>query len=99
MTAGNIADIANTARKAGITTLLELSIAAELLRRGECTLVSLTHTLGVPLEAIALASAQMQIAGVGKCVVCREAVGYSIARLSPAAEKAFGEILKERSAA
>jgi hypothetical protein len=93
MSPKDIARLARLARKAGISTMLELHIAAELLSRGEATLSSLANGLDTNLEAVAHAVSRMVTQGGAKCVTCREAVGFSIARLSPAATSLFKEII------
>lgn len=92
MTASDIARLAQAAQKAGISTLLELRIAGDLLHRGECTFISLSNSIGVSVEAIAHACARMN-GGATKTIVCREAVGFSMASLTQDAEKRFREIL------
>jgi hypothetical protein len=91
MTTADIARIASAAQKAGISTLLELRIAGDLLHRGECTFISLSNAIGVSVEAIAHACARMN-GGATKTVVCREAVGFSMASLTKDAERRFREI-------
>jgi hypothetical protein len=93
MNAAEIATLARVARKAGINTMLELAIAGELLQRGEATLVSLSNSLNLPLEPIAHAVATMQASGSSRAVVCRQVMGFTIARLSPHAEKQFREFI------
>jgi hypothetical protein len=97
MTARHLADISRTARKAGLENLLQLAIVSALLDRGEATLLSLANTLGVKLEAVAHACAQMESNGAAKHVVCREAVGFTLARLTPKAEESFRQILEGHS--
>jgi hypothetical protein len=92
MTAKTIADIAVAAQKSGISTLLDLRIAAQLLNRGECTFISLSNTIGVSVEAIAHACARMNKTATNT-VVCREAVGFSMVSLTPSAEDRFREVL------
>jgi len=92
MTARHLADISRTARKAGLENLLQLAIVSALLDRGEATLLSLANTLGVKLEAVAHACAQMESNGAAKHVVCREAVGFTLARLTPKSEDAFRQL-------
>ena len=86
MTARHLADISRTARKAGLENLLQLSIVAALLDREEA------NTLGVKLEAVAHACAQMETNGAAKHVICREAVGFTLARLTPQAEDTFRQL-------
>jgi hypothetical protein len=97
MTCKDIATLARTARKAGLENLLQLSIAGELLRRGEATLVSIAISLDVSIEAVAHACAEMERNDAAKHIVCREALGYTIARLTPAAEERFKEFLSASS--
>lgn len=92
MTAADIAKLAQAAQKAGISTLLELRLAGELLNRGECTFISLSNSAGVSLEAIAHACARMN-GSTTKTVVCREAVGFSMVKLTADAERRFREII------
>lgn len=98
MTCQDIAALTRTARKAGLQNLLQLSIAGELLRRGEATLVSMAVGLNVTLEAIAHACAEMERNHAAKHIICREALGYTIARLTPTAEALFREFLSTSSA-
>ena len=93
MTCKDIAALARIARKAGLENLLQLSIAGELLRRGEATLVSIAISLDVSLEAVAHACGEMERNHAARHIVCREALGYTIACLTPAAEKRFREFL------
>jgi hypothetical protein len=93
MNVREISTLARTARKAGMTTLLQLEIAGHLKTRGECTLISLSNTMGISVEAIAHASAGMETAGGVKAIGCREAVGFTLIRLTPAAEKALEQIV------
>ena len=93
MNASDIAALARAARKAGCGTLLQLQIAGELLTRGEATLISLANSTGTTLEAIAHSAAGMESAGGVKVVTCREAVGFTIARLTSPATEAFKAIL------
>lgn len=86
MTAKDIATLAMTAKQAGIVSLMQLQIAGELLTRGEATLISLANTLNTSLEAATYACAQMETSGGVKLVSCREAVGFSIVRLTPNAQ-------------
>jgi hypothetical protein len=94
MTAQEIAAVARAARKAGCKTLIQLQIAAELLTRQEATLISLSHSIGVGMEAVAQAAAEMETAGGIKVVTCREALGFTLARLSPSADAILGEIIR-----
>jgi len=94
MTALEIAGLARKARKAGCQTLIHLQIAAELLSRKEATLISLAHSIGVGMEAVAHAATEMETAGGIKVVTCREALGFTLARLSPSAEAILGEIIR-----
>lgn len=93
MTARDISSVASAARKAGCTTLLELHIAGELLFRGEATLISLANSLGISLEAISFAASRMEIDKVIKVITCRESIGFSITRLSPAASEALKGVI------
>jgi DNA-binding MarR family transcriptional regulator len=94
MTINELTEISRTARKAGLENLLQLSIVAALLNRGEATLLSLANSLGVKLEAVAHACAMMETAGASKHIVCREAVGFTLARLTPKSEDAFRQLLE-----
>jgi hypothetical protein len=76
-----------TARKAGITNLLQMQIACELLEREESTFLALSHSLPAKLEAVAYAVALLNGANVTTARVCREEVGFSIVRLTPNARK------------
>ncbi len=93
MTITDLTDLTGTARKAGLENLLQLSIVAALLNRGEATLLSLANSLGVKLEAVAHACAKLETAGAAKHIVCREAVGFTLARLTPQAEETFRQLL------
>lgn len=97
MTTADLAEISRTARKAGLENLLQLAIVAALLNRGESTLLSLANSLGVKLEAVAHACAQMETNGAAKHIVCREAVGFTLARLTPKSEESFRQILEGHS--
>lgn len=89
MNPSEIAALARAARKAGVTTMLQLEIAGHLLKRGECTLLSLSNSIGVSLEAISHAAAQLEINKGIKAITCREAVGFSMIDLTPTAAAAF----------
>jgi len=93
MTCQHIAALARAARQAGLENILQLSIAGELLRRGEATLVSIAISLDTTIEAVAHACAEMERNHAAKNIVCRQALGYTIARLTPAAEMRFREFL------
>lgn len=93
MNTAEIISLTRAARTVGIGTLLELSICAEILHRGECSILSLSNTHGVSVEAVAHACARMEKHAT-RTVVCREAVGFSMARLTESAEKAFRQILR-----
>jgi len=92
-TAKDIVGLARAARKAGISTMLQLQIAGELLSRGESTLISLSNAFSVSLEAIAHSCAGMVTAGGIKVVTCRDALGFSIAKLTPQASHVLAEFL------
>jgi hypothetical protein len=94
MTAKDIATLARAARKAGCKTLIQLQLAADLLTREEATLISLSHSIGVGIEAVAHATAGMETAGGIKVVTCREALGFTLARLSPSAQAILGDLVR-----
>lgn len=93
MNAQDIATLARAARKAGCTTMIELHIAGELLHRGEATLISLANSIGTSVDATSHACARMETHGAVKAVTCREAIGFTLARLTPPAVEAFKEFL------
>jgi hypothetical protein len=93
MTAQEIAAAAAACREAGCTTVLQAQIAAELLIKPEITLKALANKLSTPLELIAHAAATMETAGGTQCTVTRQALGYSILRLSPTAQKTFMKLI------
>lgn len=91
--AKEITELARAARKARIGTINQLHVAGELLTRGECTFISMSNSSGVNLEGIAFACAGMVTNGVIKVTACKEAIGYSIARLTPEAAAILKEFL------
>lgn len=97
MTASDLTSLARTARKAGLENLLQVSIVAILLERGEATLLSLANSLGVKLEAVAYACSKLETAGAAKHIICREALGFTITRLTDSAEKLFRDYLASSS--
>ena len=98
-TAKEISDLTRAARKARIGTLLQLQIAAELLNRGECTFISMMHSFGVNLEAIAYSCAGLVANDVIKVTTCRDSQEYSIARLTPTSTEILKEFLSNTSTA
>lgn len=97
MTAADLTSLARTARKAGLENLLQVSIVAILLERGEATLLSLANSLGVKLEAVAYACSKLETAGAAKHLICRDAVGFTITRLTDSSEKLFRDYLASSS--
>lgn len=92
MTTNDIAATARAARKAGLTTVLQLSIAAELLRAGELTMIALANSIGTNLEAIAYAVAGMKTHNAADAIISRHALGFSIVSLTPEARSEFTAI-------
>lgn len=93
MTTKEIADLASIAGKSGLSTILQLKIAAILLSRGESTLISLANELNLKLEPVAAAAASLQTHGGASAIVCREAVGFSLIKLTPSAESSFRQLI------
>ena len=89
MSAREIATLARAARKAGVSTLLQLEIAGHLLEHGEMTLEGLSTRTGTTLETVTHAAAQLETQGGATATACRQAVGFSLVRLTEAAAKAF----------
>lgn len=95
MTAQQIIELTKTARKAGLVDIVQLQIAAELLHRGESTLISVSHSTGLKFETVAHKCAQLETAGILKALPCREAIAFSLVKLKPQAAQILETIIKQ----
>lgn len=66
MTAHDIRNLARVAMKAGVRTVSELLVAADIQSRGEVTLGSVAISTGLPLESAAYSASVLGNAGLIK---------------------------------